>query len=54
MTHHLYCISLLGKHLHRYVAEHEFRYNTDHDAPARIARCLIGSHGRLRLRELFA
>ena len=42
------------KHLHRYVAEHEFRYNTDHDAAARIACCLIGSHGRLRLRELFA
>ncbi len=42
------------KHLHRYAAEHEFRYNTEHDAPARIARCLIGQHGRLRLRELFA
>ena len=42
------------KHLHRYVAEHEFRYNTEHDAPSRIARCLIGQHGRLRLRELFA
>ena len=35
-------------------AEHAFRYNTPHDAPTRIARCLIGQHGRLRLRELFA
>jgi hypothetical protein len=31
------------------------RYNSrTHDAPDRIARCLIGQHGRLRLRELFA
>lgn len=41
-----------AKHLHRYTAEHEFRYNTEHDAADRIARCLIGQHGRLRLREL--
>jgi transposase-like protein len=43
-----------GKHLHRYVTEHTFRYNTRHDAADRIAKCLIGQHGRLRLRELFA
>ncbi len=51
------------KHLHRYVrrtspfdaAGHEFRYNgRKHDATERIACCLIGRHGRLRLRELFA
>jgi transposase-like protein len=42
------------KHLHRYVAEHSFRYSTEHDAPDRIARCLIGRHGRLRRRALFA
>ena len=43
-----------GKHLHRYVTEHEFRYNRrGHDVGERIARCLIGHHGRLRLRELF-
>ena len=44
-----------GKHLHRYAAEHCFRYNRrKHDAAERIARCLIGRHGRLRLRELLA
>lgn len=44
-----------AKHLHRYAAEHTFRYNRRrHDAPERIARCLIGQHGRLRLRELLA
>ena len=43
-----------AKHLHRYASEHEFRYNTQHDAASRIAKCLIGRHGRLRLRELFA
>jgi hypothetical protein len=38
-----------------HTTEHEFRYNSrTHDAPDRIARCLIGQHGRLRLRELFA
>ena len=43
------------KHLHRYANEHEFRYNRRRaDAGERIARCLIGSHGRLRLRELLA
>lgn len=43
------------KHLHRYVAEHTFRYNRrKDDAAARIAHCLIGQHGRLRLRELLA
>lgn len=43
------------KHLHRYAAEHTFRYNRrGHDAAERIARCLIGRHGRLRLRDLFA
>ena len=58
----LFKIGILGihhwvsaKHLHRYATEHEFRYNSrEHDAPDRIARCLIGQHGRLRLRELFA
>lgn len=40
---------------HRYATEHTFRYNRrGHDAGERIARCLIGRHGRLRLRELFA
>lgn len=44
-----------AKHLHRYVTEHTFRYNRrSHDVGERIARCLIGQHGRLRLRELFA
>ena len=43
-----------AKHLHRYASEHEFRYNTAHDAASRVAKCLIGRHGRLRLRELFA
>jgi len=43
------------KHLHRYVHEHNLQYNgREHETGARIARCLIGSHGRLRLRELFA
>jgi transposase-like protein len=43
------------KHLHRYAAEHAFRWNRRGDEAAdRIARCLIGRHGRLRLRELFA
>ena len=57
----LFKIALVGihhavspKHLRRYVTEHTFRYNTRHDAADRIARCLIGQHGRLRLRELFA
>ena len=43
-----------AKHLHRYAAEHTFRCNTRKDAADRIAKCLIGSHGRLRLRELLA
>lgn len=43
------------KHLHRYATEHAFRYNRRSDeTPDRIARCVIGAHGRLRLRELFA
>ena len=43
------------KHLHRYAAEHTFRDNRrGEDAGTRIARCLIGQHGRLRRRELFA
>ena len=43
------------KHLHRYAREHEFRWNRlKDDAGDRIARCLIGRHGRLRLRELLA
>jgi transposase-like protein len=43
------------KHLHRYAVEHEFRYN-HRDVPVeeRIARCLIGQHGRLRLSELLS
>jgi hypothetical protein len=41
------------KHLHRYASEHEFRWNARNDDVAgRIARCLIGWHGRLRLRDL--
>jgi transposase-like protein len=43
------------KHPHRHVAEHTFRYDgRRNDTAQRIARCLIGRHGRLRLRELFA
>ncbi len=43
------------KHLHRYAAEHTFRYNRlSHDAGESIARCLIGRHGRLSLRALLA
>jgi hypothetical protein len=42
-----------AKHLHRYATGHEFRWNRRR-AVARIARCLIGRHGRLRLRELLA
>ena len=43
------------KHLHRYLHEHNFRYNRRaDDTGTRIARCLLGRHGRLRLRELFA
>ena len=49
-----------AKHLHRYACEHEFRWNRRRDAESaafraeRIARCLIGQHGRLRLKELLA
>jgi hypothetical protein len=44
-----------GKHLHRYAAEHEFRWNRRKtDVADRIARCLIGQHGRLRWKELTA
>lgn len=44
-----------AKHLHRYASEHEFRWNArEADVPDRIARCLIGRAGRLRLRELLA
>lgn len=40
-----------AKHLHRYASEHEVRWNVrDADVPDRIARCLIGRSGRLRLR----
>jgi hypothetical protein len=43
------------KHLHCYASEHEFRWNMrETDVAARIAHCLLGSHGRLRLRELLA
>lgn len=43
------------KHLHRYASEHEFRWNVRQaDVPDRIARCLLGRAGRLRLRELLA
>lgn len=43
------------KHLYRYVAEHESRYNRrGHDVGERIVRCMIAQHGRLRLRELLA
>jgi hypothetical protein len=37
------------------VTEHEFRYNRrSKDVGERIARCLIGQHGRLRLADLLA
>jgi ISXO2 transposase-like protein len=43
------------KHLRRYASEHEFRWNRRHsDVADRIARCLIGHHGRLRWKELVA
>lgn len=44
-----------AKYLHRYASEHQFRYNgRGHDAGERVARCLIGQHRRLRLKELLA
>lgn len=43
-----------AKHLHRYATEHEFRWNHRTDVAGRIARCLIGQHGRLRFRDLIA
>ncbi len=44
-----------AKHLHRYASEHEFRWNRrECDVSDRIARCLLGKAGRLRLRDLFA
>ena len=43
------------KHLHRYASEHEFRWNSrDAEVPQRIARCLLGAAGRLRLKDLLA
>jgi len=41
-----------GKHLHRYANEHGFRWNHREDVANRIARCLIGQHGRLSWKEL--
>lgn len=42
-----------AKHLHRYGAEHSFCWNLrNDDVGARIARALLGQHGRLRLSEL--
>ena len=41
-----------GKHMHRYASEHGFRWNHREDVADRIARCLIGRHGRLRWKEL--
>lgn len=43
-----------ARHLRRHAAEHTVRCNTRGDKADRIARGLIGSHGRLRLRDLFA
>jgi hypothetical protein len=44
-----------AKHLHRYGVEREVRWNTRKaDGETRIACALIGQHGRLRLRALFA
>jgi transposase-like protein len=41
------------KHLHRYASEHEFRWNSrEAEVPQRIARCLLGTAGRLRLKDL--
>jgi transposase-like protein len=42
------------KHLHRYAGEHSFRWNHREDVADRIARCLIGQHGRLSWKELVA
>jgi transposase-like protein len=41
-----------GKHLHRYASEHSFRWNHRDGVAERIARCLIGQHGRLSWKEL--
>ena len=43
------------KHLRRYASEHEFRWNRRWtDVADRVARCLIGSHGRLSWKDLTA
>ncbi len=43
------------KHLRRYAAEHEFRWNhRQTDVADRVARCLIGQHGRLSWKDLTA
>ena len=43
------------KHLHRYASEHEFRWNSrEAEVPQRIAQCLLGTAGRLRLKDLLA
>ena len=41
------------KHLRRYASEHEFRWNRRQtDIADRVARCLIGQHGRLSWKDL--
>ena len=42
------------KHLHRYASEHGFHCNHREDVADRIARCLIGQHGRLSWKDLVA
>jgi hypothetical protein len=43
-----------AKHLRRYGVEHEFRWNRETDVADRIARCLLGQHGKLHWKELVA
>ena len=43
-----------GKHLHRYASGHGFRWDHREDVADRIARCLIGQHGRLSWTDLVA
>lgn len=46
---------LSAKHLHRYGAEHSYRWSTrGANMDDRIARALLGQHGRLRLSALLA
>ena len=43
-----------GHHAVRYASEHGFRWDHREDVAVRIARCLIGQHGRLSWTDLVA